>query len=178
MTGSIHLARCPTLGYSQKTVRALSKGDFRMTRARYQAGCITLRKRAKGADIWQFRWWELNQTGGHIQRSRIVGSVERFPTRRDAQCAADALRLEVNAELPNRVPITVATLIDRYLNDQLEMDRLAFATKKSYTTYLNHWVKPKWVSTPCSKYAQWLSSSGYATCRSRRAPKFTCVAPC
>jgi len=69
----------PSLGYSQKTVRALSKGDFSMTRARYQAGCITLRKRAKGPDIWQFRWWELNQTGVHIQRSRIVGTIERFP---------------------------------------------------------------------------------------------------
>lgn len=115
-----------------------------MTRARYQGGCITLRKRAKGPDIWQFRWWELNEHKCRIQRSRIVGTVEKFPRKQDAQRAADALRLEVNAELPNEVPITVATLIDRYLNDNLEMDRLAFATKKSYTTYLNHWVKPRW----------------------------------
>ena len=115
-----------------------------MTRARYQAGCITLRKRAKVPDIWQFRWWELDEHRCRIQRSKIVGTIEQLPTRRDAQRAADALRLEVNAELPNDVPITVATLIDRYLNDNLEMDRLAFATRKSYTTYLNHWVRPKW----------------------------------
>jgi integrase len=111
-----------------------------MTTARYQGGSIALKKRSKGADVWEFRWRDATGT----QLSKLLGTVERYPTKRDAQCAADAFRLEVNAELPTAVPITVATLVDRYLQDKIEMDRLAFSTKKSYETHLGHWVKPKW----------------------------------
>jgi integrase len=111
-----------------------------MTTARYQGGCITRKKRLKGPDVWEFRWRDASGT----QRSKLLGNVEQYPTHRDAQRAADAFRLEVNSELPKAVPITVSTLVDRYLNDEVEMGRLAFSTKKSYTTYLEHWVKPKW----------------------------------
>lgn len=108
-------------------------------RARYQSGNITLKKR-KGPDVWEFRWYEPD---GRL-RSKLLGTVEQYPTKRDAQRAADALRLEINSELPRAVPITVATLIDRYLGDKVEMGRLAFATRRSYTTYLQNWIKPKW----------------------------------
>jgi hypothetical protein len=46
--------------------------------------------------------------------------------------------------LPKAVPTTVATLVDRYLGDAVEMGRLAYATRKSYKTYFQNWVKPKW----------------------------------
>jgi integrase len=94
--------------------------------------------------MWQFRWWELDEAGKRVQRSRLIGTVEEFPTAKDAQRAVDAVRLEVNAELPQAVPVTVGTLIDRYLQDGIEMDRLAFSTKMSYKTYLNGWIRPKW----------------------------------
>ncbi len=115
-----------------------------MKKARYQSGCITLRKRAKGAAVWQFRWWDTDAAGHRVQRSELLGTLEELPTKRDAQKAADALRLEVNAELPQAVPVTVGTLVDRYLGDSYEMSRLAFSTRKSYTTHLKAWVKPKW----------------------------------
>jgi integrase len=114
-----------------------------MTKARYQSGCLTLRKRANGAHIWQFRWWEI-ENGDRVQRSRIVGTVKQYPARREALRAADALRLEINSELPKAVPVTVATLIDRYQGDSYEMGRLAFSTRKSYGTYLQTWIRSKW----------------------------------
>jgi hypothetical protein len=107
---------------------------------KYQRGNLTLKKRANGPDVWEFRWRDASGT----QRSRLLGTAEQFPAERDAQSAADALRLEINSELPKAVPITVATLVDRYLTDDVEMGRLAYATKASYKTYLNGWVKPKW----------------------------------
>lgn len=108
--------------------------------ARYQRGSLALKKRAKLADAWEFRWRDSNGR----QRSRLLGSVQKLPTEQDAQRAADVLRLEINSELPKAVPITVATLIHRYLDDKVEKERLAFATHNSYKTYLNHWVEPKW----------------------------------
>jgi integrase len=108
-------------------------------RARYQRGNITLKER-KGPHVWEFRWYDPNGT----LRSKLLGTVEQYSTKQDAQRAADALRLEINSELPKAVPTTVATLIDRYLNDEVEMGRLAYATRRSYTTNLKNWVKPKW----------------------------------
>jgi integrase len=105
--------------------------------ARYQRGSLTLKKRANGPGVWEFRWRDASGT----QVSRLLGA---FPTEQGAQCAADVVRLQINSELPKAVPITVATLIDRYLSDSVEMSRLAFATRNSYKTYLNVWVKPKW----------------------------------
>lgn len=111
-----------------------------MATARYQGGCITLKKRAKGSDVWEFRWRE----DSGKQRSKLLGTTDQYPTEKDAHRAADAFRLEINSELPKAVPITVGTLVDRYLNDGIEMSRLAFSTQKSYKTHLNCWIKPKW----------------------------------
>ncbi len=85
-------------------------------RSRYQRGNVTLKKR-KGPDVWEFRWYEPN---GRL-RSRLLGTLEQYPTKQDAQCAADPFRLEINSELPKAVPTTVAALIGRYLNDEVEM---------------------------------------------------------
>ena len=68
---------------------------------KYQRGNLTLKKRANGPDAWEFRWRDANGA----QRSRLLGTVEQFPTERDAQCTADALRLEINSELPKAVPM-------------------------------------------------------------------------
>jgi integrase len=111
-----------------------------MARKKYQRGNVSLKPRANGPDAWEFRWRDASGT----QRSRLLGTVEMLPTEQDAQCVADAFRLEINSELPKAVPVTVATLVDRYLTDDVEMGRLAYATRSSYKTYLNGWAKPKW----------------------------------
>lgn len=107
---------------------------------KYQRGNLTLKPRANGPKVWEFRW---RDTSG-AQRSKLLGTIEMYPTGRDAQSAADAVRLEINSELERVVPITVATLIERYLADEIEMARLAFATQRSYKAFLNNSVKVKW----------------------------------
>jgi integrase len=114
------------------------------TKTQYQKGNLTRRKRAKGADVWQFRWWGLDDKGRRAQRSRLIGTVEEYPAQRAAQRAVDAVRLEINAELPKAVPVNVSTLVERYLNDSIEMGRLAYSTKLSYTTHLRNWVSKHW----------------------------------
>src|SRR5258706_1607947 len=132
-------------------------------RARYQRGNLTLKKRANGVDAWEFRW----RDASGAQRSRLLGTVLQFPTDRDAQCAADTVRLEGNSELPKAVPTTVATLVDRYLSDSLEMGRLAHATANSYKTYLRGWVVPRWGTHLLSEVKtvaveQWLRDAALA----------------
>jgi integrase len=107
---------------------------------KYQRGNVTLKPRANGSDVWEFRWRDASGT----QRSKLLGTVEQFPSERDAQCEADAFRLEINAELPKAVPITVSALVSRYLNDAVEMGRLAYSTRQSYKSFLNGRVKKQW----------------------------------
>jgi len=109
---------------------------------KYQRGNLSLKPRANGPDVWEFRWRDASGT----QRSKLLGTVEEYPTEREAQSAADAVRLEINGESDRVVPVTVATLIDRYLADDVEMSRLAWSTSKSYKSVLDNWVKPKWGS--------------------------------
>ena len=107
---------------------------------KYQRGNLTLKTRANGPDVWEFRWRDASGT----QRSKLLGTIEQHPTERDAQSAADAVRLDINSESERVIPITVAALIGRYLEDEIEMSRLAYSTQKSYKANLNNWIKPKW----------------------------------
>ena len=107
---------------------------------KYQRGNLTLKTRANGPDVWEFRW----RDSSGAQRSKLLGTVEQYPTEDEAQSAADAVRLEINTESDRVVLVTVATLADRYLADEIEMSRLAWATKNSYKAYLKNWIKPKW----------------------------------
>jgi integrase len=107
---------------------------------KYQRGNLTLKRRANGPDVWEFRWRDANGR----QRSKLLGAVDQYPTDREAQGAADAVRLEINTESQRVVPITVSALVDRYLNDPVEMGRLAYSTQMSYKSFLNGWIKKKW----------------------------------
>lgn len=61
--------------------------------ARYQYGNLTLRKRKKGSDVWQFRWLEHGK-----QKSVLIGSVEKLPTRTDAERAVEHFRIKINSQ--------------------------------------------------------------------------------
>ena len=42
--------------------------------ARYQYGNLTIRKRKKGPDVWQFRWTENGKP-----KSVLIGTLEKLP---------------------------------------------------------------------------------------------------
>jgi hypothetical protein len=69
-----------------------------------------------------------------------VGTVEQFPTKRDAKRAVEQLRLHVNAENP-AVPVTIRQVVKHYeLN---ELPNKAFSTQRTFNTSLNTWILPK-----------------------------------
>jgi hypothetical protein len=76
--------------------------------ARYQYGNLTLRKRKKRPDVWQFRWVE----NGRL-KSVLVGTIEKLPAMADAERAFEHLRIMVNAQNPQQQfhRVTVAALI-------------------------------------------------------------------
>jgi len=62
-----------------------------MERARYQFGSLTRKKRAKGSDAWEFRYYESTESGKRERRTATVGTVEKYGTKALAQKAVEAL---------------------------------------------------------------------------------------
>jgi integrase len=108
--------------------------------ARYQYGNLTLRKRKKGPEVWQFRWRE----NGRL-KSVLIGTVEKLPTEADAQRAVEHLRMKINALNPQREfhSATVGALIDRFMEEYAPM-RCRKPTQKLYRSLFENHIRPKW----------------------------------
>ena len=115
----------------------LKGGDMQ---ARYQYGNLTLRKRKKGPDVWQFRWMEDGRP-----KSMLVGTIARFPSRSDAERAVEHLRIRINAQNPQQQfhSVTVGALVDRYLAEEMPT-RVREDTASTYRGLLENWIRPKW----------------------------------
>jgi integrase len=111
--------------------------------ARYQYGTLNVRKRKKGSDVWQWRWYEDGR-----RKSVIVGTVERLPSRAAALRVTEAFRLRINSEVPQaRIhSTTVDTLIDRYIAEEMPK-RCRYSTQESYLTSLSDYIRPRWGDT-------------------------------
>jgi integrase len=83
------------------------------TRPRYQLGFLTRKRRSRGDDVWEFRYYESNATGVRIRRTVTVGSVAAYPRRSDALARIHTLRLRINGDLGKREPVTVASLVKK-----------------------------------------------------------------
>jgi integrase len=110
-------------------------------RQRYQHGCLTRKKRIRGEDVWEFRYYEPTTEGQRRRRSQLVGSVARYPTRGDALREVEALRLRLNAESRLGGPITISTLWGRYIEQEQSVRP---STLRSYLSTFNRWIKQRW----------------------------------
>ena len=82
--------------------------------ARYQYGDLRIRKRNKGPDVWQFRYFENGR-----RKSVLIGTVEKLPTKADAERAVEHRRIQINAQNPQQQfhSVTVGALIDRFMEE-------------------------------------------------------------
>ena len=116
------------------------------TRTRYQFGSLRRKKRAKGPDVWEFRYYET--INGNRKRVHVtIGTIEKFPTETAARKAVEARLMKLNAESPQAhfaVP-TFRGLIDRYKEEELPE---RYSTRKSYESMLGNHIEPKWGDYP------------------------------
>lgn len=145
------------------------------TRNRYQNGSVERVKRAKGPDVWIFRWRELQPNGSRVQRKKVVGDVHRLPNLSAAKKAVENLRAEVNAKNdqvgePIAEKLTVGQLwglfqTERFLTgdatgveeskaepDDLDVepdeDSLSPSTIQNYKDNFRLYILPKWNAVP------------------------------
>ena len=114
-----------------------------ISRARYQFGSLTRKKRAKGSDAWEFRYYESTENGIRQRRTATVGSVEKYGTKALAQRAVEALLLKFNSETPQQsmAVVTFGAICDRYLEEELPE---RYSTAKSYRSNIKNYLRPRW----------------------------------
>jgi integrase len=71
-------------------------------RACYQFGSLVLKKRAKGSDAWEFRYYESTAVGDRIRKTCTIGTVDKYRTEAQARKAVEALLLKLNSETHSR----------------------------------------------------------------------------
>ena len=114
-------------------------------RTRHQQGSLQCVRRKNGQTVWVFRWYEPTANGGTVYRKKVIGTIDEFRTESQAQRAADALRLTINAEQTPR-SVSIAALVEHYRAQELSEQNQgkAFSTKQAYEFYLKNWIVPRW----------------------------------
>ena len=110
------------------------------SRAYYQ---FALKKRAKSADVWEFRYYEDAATGGRARKALFIGTTDMYKTEAQARKAVEAILLKLNAEKPmhHLGTVTFGGLCDRYIAEELPE---RYSTRKSYLSNINQHIKPRW----------------------------------
>jgi integrase len=121
---------------------------------RYQEGTIDRVKRAKGPDVWVYRWRELQEDGTRVQKKRTIGDLERFPKKADVKREVENLRAEINARQEHLGKITLRELWGHFQAEELHALKDGQPkdgeTRRSPTTiqcYLDNFklhILPKW----------------------------------
>ncbi len=108
---------------------------------RYQYGNLTRRKRRKGPDVWQFRWYENGK-----MTSVLIGTIAKLPRKADAERAVESLRMRINKRNSQQAfhSVTVNALVDRYKQEELSERH---STRVSYLSNLDGHILPRWGTT-------------------------------
>ena len=107
--------------------------------ARYQYGDLRIRKRKKGPDVWQYRYIDDGR-----RKSVLVGTVEKLPTKADAERTVEHIRIKINAQNPQKKfhSATVGGLIDRFAAEH--MPQLRKGTRQAYASLFKNHIRPRW----------------------------------
>ena len=112
-------------------------------RTRYQFGSLTLKKRAKGADVWEFRYYETQADNTRKRKATFIGTTDQYKNKSDARVAVEALLLRLNEEKPQHHlgAVTFGAICDRYVEEELPE---RFSTRKSYLSNIKLHIRPRW----------------------------------
>jgi integrase len=133
---------------------------------RYQEGSIDRVPRAKGPDVWVYRWRELNPDGIRVQRKKTIGNVEQFPKKSDVKREVENLRSEINAKQDRVGKTTVADAWGHFQLHELHENRSP-TTINGYLDYFKTQILPEWKDVPLDNVKavtveKWLRSLPYA----------------
>src|ERR1700745_4352484 len=114
---------CKLIGEGQgcaATLLVAKRGDdMRPTRNTYQNGWIETRASKKDGLVFVYRWRERKPSGGYRKRTELIGPVSVLKTEANAWRAIEQRKLEINSEDSKRETVTMNSVINRYLEEEL-----------------------------------------------------------
>ena len=112
---------------------------------RFQEGSVERVKRAKGPDVWVFRFRE-SINGKRVHRSRVLGTVKQIKSKTEAKRAAESLRAEINAAEGRAGKMTVEDAWGHFQANELEApgSGRSPATIQGYRDYFKNQILPSW----------------------------------
>jgi integrase len=138
-----------------------------MHRTRIQRGGVNLDISSSGKKIWVFRWRETLADGRRVQRKKVIGTLEEYPTKKAAEKAARIFRLNlVDRGSAALMQINMGELVVHFREHEL-VDRgeegRAYSTRDRCESVLNKWILPRWGKTPIDQIRtvaveEWLRS--------------------
>jgi integrase len=117
------------------------------TRTRYQYGSFETKSRKKGKEVWEFRYYEIDDRGKRQRRAVTIGTIDEYPTESAARRSpvVQAILLRINAEQPVAgVAVNFGAVIARY--EQEEMPE-RYSTRAAYQSYIANHIRPRWAGT-------------------------------
>lgn len=143
------------------------------TRSSYQEGSVQRVKRAKGPDVWVFRWRETSADGLRVHRKRLIGDVTRFKSKAEARKSVGDLRARINADQHVSATMTIAEAWGHFQQHELYDSEIArsVSTIENYHALFGTHILPRWGGTPLDEVEavqveQWLR------CLKRVLPKY------
>src|SRR5579875_3169163 len=116
-----------------------------MPTTRFQEGSVERVKRAKGPDVWVYRYRQ-SADDRRVHRSRVLGTVKRIKSKADARRAAEDLRAEINSVDGRAGKMTVEDAWGHFQLHELEdagSDR-SLTTIQGYRDYFRNQILPAW----------------------------------
>lgn len=117
--------------------------------SRYQEGSLERVARAKGPDVWVYRWRAVNADGRRVQRKRVIGAIDRYPSEAAAKRAVEQLRIEINADQERIGKLTVLEAWEHFQAKELhdpDVDRSPTTIALYLINFKTH-IIPQWGAT-------------------------------
>lgn len=137
---------------------------------RYQEGSIDRVHRAKGPDVWVYRWREFDDDANRVQRKQIIGNLSQFPTISDAKRQVENLREMINAQQCRPGKTTVGDAWGHFQLHELGEDAQVERSPTTIYRYeqlfkvniLPHWKDVALEDVKAVHVEKWLKSLPYA----------------
>jgi integrase len=112
----------------------------------YQDGSIERVPRAKGPDVWVYRWRETNADGVRVHKSKKLGTTKRYPTIASAKKLVENMRVKINSGLEVVSQMTVSEAWGHFQAHELrdpDVGRSPVTVEQYLNDYKVH-ILPRW----------------------------------
>ena len=148
-----------------------------MAEVPYQQGSLRIRRRARGASVWELRYRITDAQGRRRLKQVIVGSLDQYPTEGEMRAKISGVILSINSRWPRAIKPMFDALVDRFIAEEHLQEikagqdggvgAIRYSTAASYLQLITKHLRPRWQKTPLeamrpAAVQEWLTRLPYS----------------